>query len=218
MTLACFSYPPEILALPGPLDETQRQLLQDHCRQGTELLAPLGQDLPWLAEAAFSHHERIDGSGYPHGLRQNQVSSLTRLLAVCVILTPALCSPRPYRPARDTRTRSHRHTSSRRQGIPGPRPCRAFCCNFRFYPLGAAVEMADGSIGVVVAAPRLRRDLAGTSPPGSRAAARFGGSTPVANPGMLIWQRSISTALSGPCPFGNAVTCLGSSHPEWVAA
>ena len=56
----------------------------------------------WLAEAASGHHERLDGTGYPDGLRDTRIAPLTRLLAVCDVYA-ALSVPRPHRAAASAR-------------------------------------------------------------------------------------------------------------------
>ena len=58
------------------------------------MVAALFPDAPWLAEAVCTHHERLDGTGYPDGLEGNRIRPLARLLAVCDVYA-ALCCARP---------------------------------------------------------------------------------------------------------------------------
>ena len=51
-----------------------------------------------MAEIVLQHHERLDGSGYPEGLKRNEILREARILAVADVVT-AMASPRPYRPA-----------------------------------------------------------------------------------------------------------------------
>src|SRR5262249_57858728 len=90
--------PAVVLARPGPLDDGQRRVVEGHARAGAALAARLLPDGPWLAEAVAGHHERLDGTGYPGGLRELQLGALPRLLAVCDVYA-ALCAPPPHRPA-----------------------------------------------------------------------------------------------------------------------
>jgi hypothetical protein len=127
------------------------------------MLAPFAADSPWLVEAALSHHERLDGTGYPDGLREHQMSSLTRLLAVCDVYA-SFCAARPHRPARPTRTALADTLLLAEQGLLDRHHAERLL-HLSFYPVGTAVELADGAVGVVVATPGPRRDLNGPARP-----------------------------------------------------
>jgi hypothetical protein len=155
--------PPEILALPEPFDDNQRRIIESHCHMGVSMAGPLLLDAPWLAEAIGGHHERLDGTGYPDGLRDFQIKPLTRLLAVCDVYA-ALCSHRPHRPARETRTALTDTLLLAEQGQLD-RHYAECLLNLSFYPVGSVVELADGAVGVVVATPQPRRDLSSPARP-----------------------------------------------------
>jgi HD-GYP domain-containing protein (c-di-GMP phosphodiesterase class II) len=90
--------PAEILARPGELSEIETRLIQIHPEVGWEILK--GVELPWpIAEMVLEHHERLDGSGYPKGLRGVQISQGARIIAVADVVE-AMASDRPYRPSR----------------------------------------------------------------------------------------------------------------------
>ena len=95
--------PVEIYMREGPLDEEQRRIVEAHTRVGAELVTRLLPTSAWLAEATAMHHERLDGTGYPAGLRGLQIPPLARFLAVCDIYA-AFCTARPHRPAHEPRT------------------------------------------------------------------------------------------------------------------
>ncbi|MHB1425995.1 MAG: HD-GYP domain-containing protein, partial [Gemmataceae bacterium] len=149
--------PPEILAYPEPFDDNQRRIVESHCHMGVSMAGPLLLDAPWLAEAICGHHERLDGTGYPDGLRDFQIKPLTRLLAVCDVYA-ALCTRRPQRPARETRTALTDTLLLAEQGQLD-RHYAECLLHLSFYPVGSVVELADGAVGVVVATPQPRRDL-----------------------------------------------------------
>jgi hypothetical protein len=149
--------PPEILAYPEALDDNQRRIVEAHCHIGVSMVAPLLLDAPWLAEAVSGHHERLDGTGYPDGLRDGQIKPLTRLLAVCDVYA-AFCTRRPHRPARETRTALTDTLLLAEQGQLD-RHYAECLLHLSFYPVGSVVELADGAVGVVVATPQPRRDL-----------------------------------------------------------
>lgn len=88
--------PLELLSKPGVLSELEFQLVKTHPRTGYELLSRM--EWPWpLAEVAYQHHERIDGSGYPNGLRGDETLLESRIVAVADVVE-AMTSHRPYRP------------------------------------------------------------------------------------------------------------------------
>ena len=155
--------PTEILTQPGPLNDEQRRAVESHARTGAELAARLGPSVGWLAQAAAGHHERLDGTGYPAGLRDTQITPLNRLLAVCDVYA-ALCAPRPHRPAHETRTALTDTLLLADQGALDRNHAERLLV-LSFYPAGSVVELADGAVGVVVATPVARRDLDGPARP-----------------------------------------------------
>ncbi len=89
--------PAEILTKPGKLTQIEHTLLRSHAQIGYEILSSI--DFPWpVAEMARQHHERLDGSGYPRGLRGGQIMTEAGILAVADVME-AMVSHRPYRPA-----------------------------------------------------------------------------------------------------------------------
>ena len=89
--------PPEILSKPGKLSAAELQLVQGHAQAGHDLLK--GVKFPWpMAEVALQHHERMDGSGYPQGLKGDAILLEARIIAVADVIE-AMTSPRPYRAA-----------------------------------------------------------------------------------------------------------------------
>ncbi|NLE94752.1 MAG: PAS domain S-box protein [Dehalococcoidia bacterium] len=92
------SVPSSILVKPGQLREEEWLVLKSHTILGFEILS--GASLPWRVDLmARHHHEKLDGSGYPDGLKGDQVNLESRVLAVCDIVE-AMSTHRPYRPAR----------------------------------------------------------------------------------------------------------------------
>ena len=85
----------DILLKPGPLNKDEWEILKMHPRIGAEILAPISS-LADILPAIASHHERIDGNGYPEGLKGGQIPMLARMVAVADTYD-ALTSDRPYR-------------------------------------------------------------------------------------------------------------------------
>jgi len=91
------SIPAEILSKPGKLSEIEFDIIRTHCTVGYEILEPI--DFPWpLANIVLQHHERLDGSGYPHGLSGDDIRLESRIIMVADVVE-AIASHRPYRPA-----------------------------------------------------------------------------------------------------------------------
>ena len=89
--------PLQILCKPSRLTELEFELIKTHPQDGYNILKDL--DLPWpLAQTVLQHHESMDGSGYPHGLRGNDILVTARILTVSDIVE-SMTSARPYRPA-----------------------------------------------------------------------------------------------------------------------
>jgi putative nucleotidyltransferase with HDIG domain/PAS domain S-box-containing protein len=89
--------PAEILSKPGKLRPNEINLLKDHAEVGYELLRNI--EFPWpVAEIVYQHHERLDGSGYPRGLKGEEIQLEARIMCVADVVE-AMASHRPYRPA-----------------------------------------------------------------------------------------------------------------------
>ncbi len=149
--------PAEILAQTVALTDDQKRTIEGHCRAGAELAARLMPAGGWFIEATKGHHERLDGTGYPGGIRDNQIAPLSRLLAVCDVYA-ALCTTRPHRLARETRTALTDTLLMAEQGALD-RFHAEHLLQLSFYPVGSVVELADGAVGVVVACHPGNREL-----------------------------------------------------------
>ncbi len=89
--------PAEILSKPSNLSEYEFKLLKTHPLEGYDILKDV--DLPGpIARIVLEHHERLDGSGYPGGLKGADILLESRILAVADVIE-AMASHRPYRPA-----------------------------------------------------------------------------------------------------------------------
>ena len=91
------SVPAEILTKTGRLTEIEMNLLRAHSEVGNDILKRI--DFPWpLAKVVLQHHERMDGSGYPKGLKGEKILLEARIMGVADVVE-AMSSHRPYRPA-----------------------------------------------------------------------------------------------------------------------
>lgn len=89
--------PAEILAKPDRLTELEYRMMKEHAEKGYEILKDVDFPLP-IAEIIRQHHERLDGSGYPRGLKGDEILPEARILAVADVLE-SMASHRPYRPS-----------------------------------------------------------------------------------------------------------------------
>ncbi|HJX30575.1 MAG TPA: HD domain-containing phosphohydrolase [Thermodesulfobacteriota bacterium] len=95
--LGKISVPSEILSKPGKLTEIEFRLVKTHPQSGYEILKNI--TLPWpIAQIVLQHHERLDGSGYPLGLKDKEILLEAKIIGVADVVE-AMASHRPYRPA-----------------------------------------------------------------------------------------------------------------------
>jgi len=87
----------EILSKPSKLSDIEISLIKVHSQSGYDILKDVGLPYP-VAEIVLQHHERLDGSGYPQGLKGDQIMLESRILSVADVVE-AISSYRPYRPA-----------------------------------------------------------------------------------------------------------------------
>jgi GAF domain-containing protein len=94
--LGKISVPAEILVKPGKLTPIEFMLVKGHAQAGYEILKDI--NFPWpIATIVWQHHERLDGSGYPQGLKGDDILLESRIMAVADVVE-AMASHRPYRP------------------------------------------------------------------------------------------------------------------------
>ena len=87
--------PSEILSKPGAISPLEYEMIRTHPAGGYNILKDI--DFPWpIAKVVKQHHERLDGSGYPDGLKGDEILLEARIIAVADVVE-AMNSPRPYR-------------------------------------------------------------------------------------------------------------------------
>ncbi|WP_330216968.1 HD-GYP domain-containing protein [Chloroflexus sp. MS-G] len=89
--------PDSILHKPGPLTEEEWEIMRCHTTYAYELLSPIAYLRPAI-DIPYCHHEKWDGTGYPRGLRGEQIPLAARIFAL-VDVWDALINDRPYRKA-----------------------------------------------------------------------------------------------------------------------
>jgi PAS domain S-box-containing protein len=94
--LGKIAIPAEILSKPGRLNDIEYSLIKMHPKAGFDVLKDIEFSWP-IAQMVLQHHERLDGSGYPHGLKGDEILLGARILCVADVVE-AMTSHRPYRP------------------------------------------------------------------------------------------------------------------------
>lgn len=138
----------QLAAQTTPLSEAQWKLIQEHSLSGVELLRRAGVDDPVWLEAVRDHHERMDGTGYPRGLRGEAVSVEARILGIVDIYS-AMIRPRAYRDAQPSRIALRDIFLERGQRI-DERLALLFIKELGVYPPGTMVRLANGEIAVAI--------------------------------------------------------------------
>ena len=112
-----------ILKKPGALTEEEFEIMKTHTTKGANILRPVAQ-LKEMLPGIELHHESLDGRGYPHGLKGDQIPQLARMIAVADTFD-ALTTNRPYQQARDAaaalkviQSLSGKRLGSHRRGSP----------------------------------------------------------------------------------------------------
>lgn len=96
------SVPGELLSKPGAISEHEYAIFRTHCEVGYDILKEI--EFPWpVAKIVLQHHERNDGTGYPQGLKGEDILLEARIVGVADVME-AMSSHRPYRPALGTTT------------------------------------------------------------------------------------------------------------------
>ncbi|MBI3347845.1 MAG: HD-GYP domain-containing protein [Burkholderiales bacterium] len=139
--------PLEVLNKPGALTDAEFSVMRSHPERGFDLLRE-GVKVPASAlDVCLHHHEKMDGTGYPHKLAGEQISLLARMGAVCDVYD-AITSTRPYKAAWDPAGSLQR--MSQWKGQFDPVIFQAFVKSVGIYPTGTLVRLQSGRLAVVV--------------------------------------------------------------------
>lgn len=147
--------PPEVLNKPGALTSEEWEIMRAHPELGFKLLNSDHQLEPAVLQAALSHHERLDGKGYPHALEASAITRFTRMVTI-VDAYDAMTSDRVYRkgmPTSEALAILYKHRGSQFD----EQLVEAFIRMIGIYPPGSLVELHTGEVAVVLAtSPRQR--------------------------------------------------------------
>ncbi|MDB9977180.1 HD-GYP domain-containing protein [Porticoccaceae bacterium] len=138
--------PDDILNKPGKLTDQEYALMKTHPDEGYKILTKHYNVGATALDVCLHHHEKIDGSGYPMGLKGDQISLLSRMGAICDVYD-AVTSDRPYKKGWNAAEALQR--MSQWKGHFDPQLFQGFVKMIGIYPIGCLVGLASGKIGVV---------------------------------------------------------------------
>lgn len=139
--------PPDVLNAPRKLFADEMQLMHSHVTLGYEKLKTSHGFSPQILEGILQHHERHDGTGYPHGLSGEQIGLYGRIISICDVYD-ALASKRVYKDAVHPK---HALGTLFKMGENAWAPGYAehFIKMIGIFPIGTAVVLSNGKKGIV---------------------------------------------------------------------
>ncbi|VXD03319.1 conserved hypothetical protein [Pseudomonas sp. 9AZ] len=139
--------PNEVLNKPGKLTDNEFATVRDHPEAGSRMLLESKQVSALVLDVCLHHHEKMDGTGYPHRLAGEQISLYARMGAVCDVYD-AITSDRPYKRGWDPAESIRKMAEWK--GHFDPVVFQAFVKTVGIYPVGSLVRLESGRIGVVL--------------------------------------------------------------------
>ena len=140
--------PDDILNKPGKLTDSEFDTVRSHPLAGGKILMDSQQVSAMVLDVCLHHHEKVDGSGYPHRLKGDQISLFAKMGAVCDVYD-AITSDRPYKNGWDP-AESIRKMAEWCKGHFDEAVFKAFVKSVGIYPTGSLVRLESGRLGVVM--------------------------------------------------------------------
>jgi HD-GYP domain-containing protein (c-di-GMP phosphodiesterase class II) len=145
--------PAEILEKPGSLTPAEMDAIRNHPEPGAALVRSLGAEWRWLATVVAQEHEREDGSGYPAGLRGDDITEFAKVIGLADTYE-ALTQPRPHRKLFLPLDAVKEIISKSRRAF-ADRILRGMIQELSAFPVGSLVRLNSGEIGRVLEMNRL---------------------------------------------------------------
>lgn len=140
--------PMKVLNKPGKLTDSEFAIVKSHPEVGAKILIESYQVSPMVLDVCLHHHEKVDGTGYPHGLKGDTISLYAKMGAVCDVYD-AITSNRPYKkgwaPADSIRKMAEWSKGHFDEAV-----FQAFVKTVGIYPTGSLVRLESGRLAVVV--------------------------------------------------------------------
>ncbi len=149
--------PAEILNKPARLTDKEYKIVKAHTVHGRNLLMTAPGSYHGVVDVAYSHHERLDGKGYPRGLKAAGISEFSRIVAIADAYD-AMTAKRTYEDARPS-TDALKEIFDNRGTQFDERLAEQFLEMVGLYPPGSIVEMTNGCVGIVLTTNQRYRHL-----------------------------------------------------------
>lgn len=140
--------PMDVLNKPGKLTEVEFATIKTHPEEGFRMLQSGHNVDPIVLDVCLHHHEKTDGSGYPKGLKSDEISLFAKMGAVCDVYD-AITSNRPYKAGWDP-AESLRKMAEWSNGHFDTQVFQAFVKSLGIYPIGSLVKLSSGRLAVVI--------------------------------------------------------------------
>lgn len=140
--------PNAVLNKPGKLSDEEFSVIKKHPELGYQALREGSGVDATVLDVCLHHHEKVDGSGYPKGLKDAEISLFAKMGAVCDVYD-AITSNRPYKAGWDP-AESLRKMAEWARGHFDERVFQAFVKSVGIYPTGSLVRLESGRLGVVI--------------------------------------------------------------------
>jgi putative nucleotidyltransferase with HDIG domain len=138
--------PTDVLNKPGKLTDVEYAVMQTHPTEGFKMLNASPNVDMVAQDVVLHHHEKMDGSGYPEGLKGDEISLYAKMGAVCDVYD-AITSNRPYKTGWDPAESLRKMAEW--TGHFDKKVFQAFVKSMGIYPVGSLVRLTSGRIGVV---------------------------------------------------------------------
>lgn len=139
--------PPEVLNKPAKLTDAEFDVIKAHPMHGYQMLVNGPPLDAMVLDIVLHHHEKTDGTGYPHGLKGDEISLFARMGAICDVYD-AITSDRPYKKGWDP-AEAMRKMAGWTSGHLDAQMFQGFVKSVGIYPTGSLVRLSSGRIGIV---------------------------------------------------------------------
>jgi HD-GYP domain-containing protein (c-di-GMP phosphodiesterase class II) len=140
--------PMDIINKPGKLTDAEFAIIKQHPEKGHQLLLEAGMQNASVLDVCLHHHEKMEGTGYPHQLDNSNLTLVARMGAVCDVYD-AVTSNRPYKAGWDPAESVARMATW--QGHFDTEILHAFIKSIGIYPTGSLVRLTSGRLAIVIA-------------------------------------------------------------------